>query len=40
MNGRPDRAWSLVVGSLYMPGVKEGVKRAGQMEEERETETE
>lgn len=27
-------------GSLSVPGVKEGVKRAEQMEEERETETE
>lgn len=40
MKGHPDRVWSLMAGSLYMPGVKKGVKRAGQMEEERETETE
>lgn len=40
MNGQPDHVWSLMAGSLYMPGVKKGVKRAEQMEEERETETE
>lgn len=40
MNGQPDHVRSLMAGSLYMPGVKKGVKRAEQMEEERETETE
>lgn len=28
-----------MAGSLYMPGVKKGVKRAEQMEEERERDT-
>lgn len=40
MDGQADHVWSLIAGSLYMPGVKKGVKRAEQMEEERETETE
>lgn len=38
-NGQADHVWSLMAGSLYMPGVKKGVKRAEQMEE-REAETE
>lgn len=36
MDGQADHVWSLIAGSLYMTGVKKGVKRAEQMEEERE----
>lgn len=33
-----DHVWSLMDGSLYIPGVKKDVKRAEQMEGEKERE--
>lgn len=40
MNGTKDHVWSLMAGSLYILGVKKDVKRAEQMEGEKERERE
>lgn len=40
MDAKKDHVWSPMVGSLYIPGVKKDVKKAEQMEGEREGQTE